>query len=86
VDKKTTDDNILKCGKRTYFFDVKEASNGNTYLRVTESRFVKEGEERKRNSITLFKNEIPLFADQIKKYEKSLKNILPPKETREKEA
>lgn len=45
----------LKCGKRTYFFDVKQAANGNKYLRITESRFVKEGEERKRNYFTLFK-------------------------------
>jgi hypothetical protein len=58
---KNTADKILKCGERTYFFDVKEARNGNKYLKITESRFVKEGEERKRNSLTLFKEDIEGF-------------------------
>ncbi len=55
---------VLKCGKRTYFFDVKEASNGNNYLRVTESRFVKEG-ERRRNTLTLFKDDLEEFMKKL---------------------
>lgn len=65
-EKKSEDSkNILKCGKRTYFFDVKQARNGNNYLKVTESRFVKEGEPRKRNVITLFKDDVEGFTKML---------------------
>jgi len=60
-----TNGKILKCGARTYFFDVKEAKNGNKYLKITESRFVKEGGERKRNSFILFKEDIGGFIKNL---------------------
>lgn len=67
VDTKT-----LKRGKRTYFFDLKEASNGNKYLKITESRFVKEGEARKRNTFTLFKDDVETFVQAIQEAAESL--------------
>ncbi len=79
METKTPSENILKFGKRTYFFDVKEASNGSTYLRITESRFVKEGEEHKRNSIILFKNDVDLFIEMLNKNKKGLKDVGKPK-------
>ena len=46
---------MLKCGKRTYFFDVNVASNKRRYLKITESQVPAEGEEKgKRNSFVLF--------------------------------
>ncbi len=62
----------LKFGKRTFFFDIKEATNGTKYLRVTESLFVKEGEPRRRNTITLFKEDLKEFAKKLKEQEESL--------------
>ncbi len=69
---KTDDVKKLKFGKRTYFFDVKEATNGNKYLRITESRFIKEGEERKRNYFTLFRDEIKDFIKELELASKEL--------------
>ena len=66
--------NILKCGKRTYFFDLREAKNGSTYLRITESQFLGEGTERRRNSFILFKDDIQGFVSKIESFEKDLKN------------
>ncbi|MSP12829.1 MAG: DUF3276 family protein [Chloroflexi bacterium] len=49
---------VVKAGKRTYFFDVKKAKNGEPYLIVTESRFAGEGKERERSSILVFPDAI----------------------------
>ena len=51
----------LKCGKRTYFFDVSVASNDKKYLKITESRFVEEGKDRIRNSLLLFAEDLINF-------------------------
>lgn len=75
---KTLPANILKCGKRTYFFDVRAASNGNEYLKVTESQFVKEGEERRRNSFIFFKDDITRFIEIFNKLGKDLINTPKP--------
>lgn len=56
----------LKCGKRTFFFDIYLASNSKKYLKVTESRVPEaEGEKGKRNSFILFESEIPSFQEKI---------------------
>ena len=62
---------ILKAGKRTFFFDVKLASNNKKYLKITESRFVEEGQDRKRNSFILFPEDVLNFQqrfEEIKGY------------------
>lgn len=61
----------LRFGKRTYFFDVKDASNGNKYLKITESRFIKEG-ERRRNVFTFFKDDVKDFTNKMKELSKAL--------------
>ncbi|MBI2051607.1 DUF3276 family protein [Candidatus Roizmanbacteria bacterium] len=63
---------LLKCGKRTYFFDIKEATNGSKYLKITESRFVKEGEARRRNSLILFKDDVSGFLGTMEEVRESL--------------
>lgn len=55
----------LKCGKRTYFFDVNLASNKLKYLKITESQFLGEGQERKRNSFILFPQDAQNFKDRL---------------------
>lgn len=59
----------FRIGKRTFFFDVNLASNNAKYLRVTESRFVEEGKDRIRNSVVL-------FAEDVKDFQKSLKEMV----------
>ncbi len=70
--KQNKNSQILKCGKRTYFFDVKEASNGNKYLKISESAFIKEGEPRKRNTFILFKDNVKEFVKIVKALETEL--------------
>ncbi|MBI2314844.1 DUF3276 family protein [Candidatus Daviesbacteria bacterium] len=57
---------VLKCGKRTYFFDVNIASNNNKYLKITESQFLGEGQNRKRNSFLLFSEDVKNFQNNLK--------------------
>lgn len=59
--KKPVKSSILKCGRRTFFFDVNLASNNKKYLKITESRFIEEGQDRKRNSFILFPDDIQNF-------------------------
>lgn len=67
--------NILKCGRRTYFFDLKQATNGSTYLKITESWFAKENQQGKRNSFILFKDDVEKFVQKLKSFEGDLINV-----------
>jgi len=58
---------ILKLKGKTIFFDIYEAKNKSQYLKITESRFVKEGEPYKRSSIILFKEDLEKFKDELSK-------------------
>ena len=55
---------ILKAGKKTYFFDIKETKDGKPYLMITESWFKtdKEDEEPERKSIIVFPEQAQDFA------------------------
>lgn len=62
----------IKTKGRTYFLDVKEASNGSKYLTICESRKV-EGEWQ-RNRIMIFESDIPAFYQGLKEAAPSLKS------------
>lgn len=63
--KQPVKSSVLKCGKRTYFFDVNLASNNKRYLKITESRFEGEGQDRKRNSMILFGDDVLNFQSRL---------------------
>lgn len=63
--KKPVKTSTLKCGRRTYFFDVNIASNSKRYLKITESQFLGEGQERKRNSFVLFPEDVLNFQQRF---------------------
>ncbi len=46
----------VRAGSRTYFFDLKQAKNGDNYVVITESRFKGEGAGHERQRITIFKD------------------------------
>ncbi|TXB63017.1 DUF3276 family protein [Phaeodactylibacter luteus] len=54
----------VKCEGRTYFFDLKEASNGKPYLCISSSSKNKEG-EFERNRIFIFDGDFERFAQAI---------------------
>jgi hypothetical protein len=58
-------------GSRTYFFDVKEALNGNKYLSINEMR--KSGDKNEYNRIMIFEDQIPAFTEGFKKVYNFLK-------------
>ncbi len=62
----------IRFGRRTYFFDIKAAVDGKSYLRITESQFNGEGKDRKYNSFILFPENMPDFMTTLKKAELSL--------------
>lgn len=59
---------VLKMGAKTIFFDVNLAANDKKYLKITESRFTGEGNDRVRSSVVL-------FPENIEGFEKSLKEM-----------
>ena len=63
--KKAIKSSILRCGKKTYFFDIREASNNKRYLKITESRLVEDGQPQKRNSVVLFPEEVVNFQSRM---------------------
>lgn len=63
--KKPVKTSTLKCGRRTYFFDVNIASNSKRYLKITESQFLGEGQDRKRNSFVLFPEDVLNFQQRF---------------------
>ena len=56
----------LPAGKRTYFFDVKEAVNSRRYLTITESKRVRQS-DFERHSIMVFAEDALAFNEEIGK-------------------
>ena len=71
VQKEAIFSKAIKTKGRTYFLDVKEASNGNKYLTICESRKV-DGEWQ-RNRIMVFEDNIPAFFQGLKEAAPSLR-------------
>lgn len=67
-DKKARDvvsSSSLRCGKRTYFFDIKLSQNNKKYLKITESTFEGEGSPRKYNSFFMFPEDVVNFQTRL---------------------
>lgn len=62
----------IKAGSRTYFFDVKESSDGVKYLVVSESRARKSGFEH--NRVMVFQENFDSFMDGFQKMMDFVKN------------
>jgi hypothetical protein len=53
----------VSAGRRTYFFDVKSAKNSKPFLKITQSEI--NGEEKKKNYLNIFQNEVGDFRQAI---------------------
>ena len=71
-DDKSVKSDMIRCGKRTYFFDVKVASNNDRYLKITETRLLEEGEPRKRSMVMIFPEDIDRFKSVLNQVSKLL--------------
>ena len=56
---------IIRAGSRTYVLDVRQTKDGKDYLAITESRFMGEGKERERQSITVFPEHAHAFVEEL---------------------
>lgn len=56
----------LPAGKRTYFFDVKQAVNSKPYLTITESKRIRDS-EFERHSVMIFADNALAFNEEIGK-------------------
>ena len=63
--KPTVKSSMLRAGKRTYFFNVRVASNNKKYLTITESKFEGEDKERKYNSFLLWPENVLDFQQRL---------------------
>ena len=55
----------VRFGARTYFFDVLSGLNDKKYLKITESKFMGEGKERKYNSFLLMPENLTDFQKNL---------------------
>lgn len=55
---------MLRAGKKTYFFDVKKTSKGDNYLTVAESYTDKEG-KKIINRLLIFKDQFADFGNAL---------------------
>ena len=55
----------VKAGSRTYFFDVQKTREGKPYLTITESRYMGKDQERERNTITIFPEQMEQFSQTL---------------------
>lgn len=62
---------MVKAGGKTYFFDVKKASNGSNYLTIAES-YKKQTGEKVINRLLLFKDHFQEFAGALNEAQKYL--------------
>lgn len=62
--KKELFNRMVKAGQRTYFIAVREASNKNKYLTLTESKLI-EKDKFERHNIMIFQDKINDFVDAL---------------------
>lgn len=67
--KRSVKSSKFRIGAKTYFFDVNLASNNKKYLRITESRYLGEDDDRIRSSVVL-------FPEYLKDFQKNLKEMV----------
>jgi len=61
--------NVIRAGKRTYFFDVKSTRNNEYYLTITESKkkYSEHGKfQYEKHKIFLYKEDFEKFADSLR--------------------
>jgi hypothetical protein len=62
--KKDLFSRMVKAGQRTYFITVKEASNKNKYITLTESKLVDKN-KFERHNIMVFQDKMDDFVDAL---------------------
>ena len=65
--KKPIKSEILKSGTINYFIDLLVSQKGNKYLKITQSKFVKESNSHERSQIIVFSRNFDEFKSALNK-------------------
>jgi hypothetical protein len=63
-EKEKVHSEMIRAGKKNYFFDVKKASNGSSYLTIAESYLGKDG-QKVINRLMIFKDHFSDFGNAM---------------------
>ena len=74
-DRELVHSEVVKAGKRIYYFDVKESRNGDRYLAITESKKIVSGPTEAPN-FTFEKHKLFLYKEDFEKFKTALANAI----------
>lgn len=64
----------ITCGKRTYFFNLKEQSSGTRFVDIVESKYDRSADRHQRIRLVIFEDHIDEFVQALKEVADKLKN------------
>jgi len=63
----------LTCGKRTYFFNLKEQASGTRFIDIVESKYERENDSHQRVRLVIFEDHIDEFVQALVEAARRLK-------------
>jgi len=64
----------ISCGKRTYFFNLKEQASGTRFIDIVESQYNREADRHNRVRLVVFEDHIDEFLDALGEVSDQLKS------------
>jgi uncharacterized protein DUF3276 len=65
----------IMCGKRTYFFNLKEQASGTRFIDIVESKYERAEDRHQRVRLVIFEDHIDEFVEALGEVAERLKNI-----------
>jgi len=63
----------ISCGKRTYFFNLKEQSSGTRFIDIVESKYERQDDSHQRVRLMIFEDHIDEFVRALSETARRLK-------------
>lgn len=63
----------IACGKRTYFFNLKEQSSGTRFIDIVESKYERQDDSHQRVRLMIFEDHIDEFIQALTETARRLK-------------
>ncbi len=70
----------IACGKRTYFFNLKQQASGTRFIDIVESQYDKGEDKHHRIRLVIFEDHIDEFSEALREVAGQLKSNHPPPE------
>jgi len=68
----------IACGKRTYFFNLKQQASGTRFIDIVESQYDKGEDKHHRIRLVIFEDHIDEFGEALREVADRLKSNQPP--------